>query len=275
MLKTINMVKKNTRRTIIRALTAVFGTIFLLLLILVIEAIFGGKKDCYPTESWIFCHIRESTLLNVVEGFSILVAVFLFFLETPERDKQAHYEAWKVIDSAYGLKTSYARFQALQDLNDDGVSLRGFNAPEADLKGINLAGADLTNAYLSGADLSFANLANANLSYANLAETNLNNANLTNAQLTGANLAYSSLIEANLPDVDFVGANILGANFVRANLEQAYFGDVNFSDCLLTDAKLRHTKFFGVENLTREQIQAARDWQSAIYDSNLHQQFGL
>jgi hypothetical protein len=266
---------KNTRRTVIRVLTAIIGTILLLSLILMVEAIFGGEKQCQPTEFWILCEIRESTLLNVVEGFSILVAVFLFFLETPERDKQAHYEAWKVIDGAHGLKTSYARFQALQDLNDDSVSLRGLNAPEADLKGINLTGADLSNAYLSGADLSFANLTNANLSHANLVETNLNNAILTNAQLTGANLAYASLIETNLQNVDFVGANLLGANFVRANLVQAYFGDVNFSQCILTDAKLRQSKFFGVDNLTSEQVKAARDWRDAIYDTILHQKLGL
>ena len=119
-------------------------------MILAIETVFGGDKTCHPTESWLFCQIRESVLLNILEGFSILVAVWLFFLETPERDKQAHYEAWKTIDSAHGLRNSYARLQALQDLNSDRIPLRGFNAPEADLRGINLSGADLSNAYLSG-----------------------------------------------------------------------------------------------------------------------------
>ena len=267
--------KKNIRRTLSRVLTAMTGTVCLIAMILIIEALFGGKKVCLSTEAWILCQIRESTLLSVVEGFSILVAVFLFFLETPERDKQAHYEAWKTIDSAHGLRTSYARFQALQDLNEDSVSLRGLNAPEADLKGINLAEADLSNAYLSGADLSFANLSNANLASANLMETNLSNANLSNAHLTGANLGYANFIEANLHNVDFVGANLLGANFVRANLVYAYFGDVNFSQSILKDAKLKQAKFFGVENLTAEQIKDARDWKEAIYDTVLLKKLGL
>jgi len=265
----MKIANKKLQRSFYRILLAMGGTIVLMGLILAIEAIFGAEKVCKPTESWLFCQIRESTLLNVLESFSILVAVFLFFLEAPERDKQAHYEAWKTIDSANGLRNSYARFQALQDLNDDFVPLTGFNAPEADLRGINLAGADLRNAHLSGADLSFANLSNADLSHANLVETKLNNANLSNVSLTGANLAYTDFIEANLQDADFVGANLVGANFVRANLAQAYFGDVNFNECFLTDANLKKTKFFGVENLTAKQVKASPNWSEAIYDSKM------
>ncbi|MCC0177016.1 pentapeptide repeat-containing protein [Waterburya agarophytonicola K14] len=260
---------KKLQRSFYRILLAVGGTSMLIVLILAIETTFGAEKTCQPTESWLFCQIRESVLLNIVEGFSILVAVWLFFLEAPERDKQAHYEAWKTIDSAHGLRNSYARLQALQDLNDDRIPLRGFTAPEADLRGINLEGADLSNAYLSGADLSNANLSNANLSHANLVETKLTNANLSNSQLTGANLSYTDLIEADLQDVDFVGANILGTNFVRANLTRAYFGDVDFNQCLLTNANLHKTKFFGVENLTAAQIKDAKNWSEGIYDAKM------
>ena len=260
---------KKLQRSLYRILLAVGGTTLLIIIILGIETVFGAKKDCEPIESWLLCQIRESILLNIVEGFSILVAVWLFFLEAPERDKQAHYEAWKTIDSAHGLRNSYARIQALQDLNDDRIPLRGFTAAEADLRGINLEGADLSNAYLSGADLSNANLRNANLSHANLVETKLTNANLSNTKLTGANLNYADLIEADLVEADFVGASIIGTNFIRSNLTQAYFGDVNFNQCLLTDANLYKTKFFGVENLTPAQIKQAKNWSEAIYDAKM------
>ena len=260
---------KKLQRSLYRILLAVGGTTFLIIIILALETAFGAEKSCQPTESWLLCQIRESVLLNIVEGFSILVAVWLFFLEAPERDKQAHYEAWKTIDSAHGLRNSYARVQALQDLNDDRIPLRGFTAAEADLRGINLEGADLSNAYLSGADLSNANLRNANLSHANLVETKLTNANLSNTKLTGANLNYADLIEADLVEADLVGASIIGTNFVRANLAQAYFGDVNFNQCLLTDANLHKTKFFGVENLTPDQIKQAKNWSEAIYDAKM------
>lgn len=260
---------KKLQRSVYRITIAIGGTTVLIALILALEAVFGAKKVCQPTESWLLCQIRESVLLNIVEGFSILVAVWLFFLEAPERDKQAHYEAWKTIDSAHGLRNSYARLQALQDLNSDRVPLRGLSAPEADLRGIDLSGADLSNAYLSGADLSNANLSNANLSHANLVETKLTNANLNNSLLTGADLSYADFIEANLQNVDFVGANIVGANFVRSNLAHAYFGDVNFNQCLLNDANLQKTRFFGVENLTVEQIKTGKNWSEGIYDAKM------
>ncbi len=263
---------KKLQRSFYRVLLAVGGTILMIVVIVAIETIFGAEKSCKTTESWLFCQIRESVLLGVVEDFSILVAVWLFFLEAPERDKKAHYEAWKTIDSAHGLRNSYARLQALQDLNSDRVPLRGLTAPEADLRGINLEGADLSNAYLSGADLSNANLSNANLSHANLVETKLTNANLNNSQLTGSDISYADLIEANLQEVDFVGANIVGTNFVRANLAQAYFGDVNFNECLLTDTNLHKTKFFGVENLTAKQIKEAKNWSEGIYDAKISAQ---
>lgn len=271
----MNIANKKLQRTFYRVLTAMGGTTLLIALILVIEALFGGNKTCQPTEAWILCQIRESTLLNVVEGFSILVAVWLFFLEAPEREKQAHYEAWKTIDAAHGLKTSYARCQALQDLNSDLISLKGLNAPEADLRGINLAGADLSYAFLTGADLSNANLSNANLSNANLVEANLNNANLSNTNLTGVNLTHADLIEANLQNVDFVGANLLGVNFIRANLSHAYFGDVNLNKSCFTDANLKQAKFFGIENLSNEQVKSAKNWREAIYDSKLLTQLAI
>lgn len=260
---------KKLQRTLKRIAIAVGGTTILIALILVVEHFFGSKPVCNSTETWILCQIRESTLLSLVEGFSILVAVWLFFLEAPERSKQAHYEAWKTIDAANGLRTSYARFQALQDLNEDGIAIKGLSAPEADLRGINLAGADLSNAYLSGADLSFANLAHANLSHANLVETKLNNANLSHARLTAADLSYANLIETNLQNSDCVGTDFVGANLTRANLTQAYFGDVNFSQACLHHANLKQTKFFGIEYLAVEQVKASKNWQEAIFDTKM------
>ena len=56
---------------------------------------------------------------------------------------------------------------------------------------------------------------------------------------------------------------------MRANLAQAYFGDVNFKECLLTDANLKKTKFFGVEDLRVEQIKAAKNWSEGIYDAKM------
>ncbi len=267
--------KRNVKRTIFRVVGAISGTALLIAFILAIETFFGAEKDCRPAEAWQICQIRESVLLNIVESFSILMAVLLFFLESPDRNKQAHYEAWKVIDSAYGLKSSYARIQALQDLNEDGISLNRLNAPEADLKGINLETADLSNSYISGCDLSQAKLEKVNLSHAELVESNFTNSDLNNARLTGANLSYAHFIDANLFNADLVGASLIGANFVGANLSQAYLGDTDLGYAKLNDANLRHARLFGVKNLTPEQVKAAKHWEDAMYDASFCRKLGI
>jgi hypothetical protein len=267
--------KRNVKRTIIRILSAISGTVLLVVIVLAIETFFGAEKDCRAREAWFICQIRESVILSIVESLSIFMAVLLFVLEAPDRNKQAHYEAWKVIDAAYGLKSSYARIQALEDLNEDGVSLNRLNAPEADLKGIDLEKADLSNAYLSGCDLSLAKLERANLSHAELVESNFTNSDLSSTKLTGANLGYAYFIDANLFNADLVGASLVGANFVGANLSQAYLGDTDFSHAKLDNANLRHARFFGVKNLTPEQVKAAKHWQDAMYDATFCRQLGI
>ncbi len=220
-------------------------------------------------QPWFFCELNDSPLLNSLESFAFIMALCLFLLETPDRTKQAQYEAWQVVDAAHGLKTSYARIQALQDLNEDQVSMKGLYAADADLRNIDLKGADLSNADLSGANLRGANLINANLSNANLTDVDFSNANLANARLSSSNLANANFVETNLSNVDFVGAIITDTNFVRANLERAYFGDNSFLKTNLKDADIKKTKFFGVENLSSAQIKSALNWQEAIYDAAL------
>ncbi|MGF1479993.1 MAG: pentapeptide repeat-containing protein [Cyanophyceae cyanobacterium] len=267
--------RKTVRRTIARLLIAIFGTILLIGLILAIEAVFGSQQSCPPPEAWLLCRIRDSVLLSVVEGFSIFVALILFFLEAPERAKQAHYEAWKVIDTAHGVETSYARFQALQDLNEDRVSLKRLDASGADLKGINLKAADLSYAKLVGADLSHANLSNADLRHAHLVRANLSNADLSNARLVDVNFSHAKLIDADLVSAEMIGANLSDAHLVGTNLSKAYLGDADLSNARLDDANLSQTKLFGARNLTPEQVKAAKSWQKAIYDEGFRQKLGL
>ena len=293
---------KNLKKVIYRLSAAIAGTVLVMLAIFLVETLLNGNARCgnitrdggknlqeresseelqltvveaEAQEHWLLCEIDNSILLNSLETFSILVALWLFFLETPDRTQKAQYEAWQVVDAAHGLRTSYARIQALQNLNEDQIPMKGLSAVQADLKNINLQGADLSNADLSGADLRGANLSNSNLSNANLSHVDFSNANLANARLTSSNLNDANFVEADLSNVDFVGAIITDTNFVRANLERAYFGDNSFINTNLKDAIIRETKFFGVENLSSEQIQSALHWQEAIYDAALTIQLGL
>jgi hemoglobin-like flavoprotein/uncharacterized protein YjbI with pentapeptide repeats len=196
--------------------------------------------------SGIFVIADENSLLaKVLEGAdttSLILALVLFIKEAPDRRKQFHYQAWSTIDAAHGVKVSYARILALQDLNKDGVALRGLDAPSGEFVGIQLPNADLSNADLSEADLSNADLTHADLNKSNLRQTklsgvNLSHANLSFAQLTQANLSSANLSSANLICADLSSANLSGANLRNANLSGA-----NLAEAYLTGANLKGAK---------------------------------
>ncbi len=180
----------------------------------------------------IFVSADETTLLGKFmsesDALSLVIALVLFIKEAPVRQKEFHYQAWSIIDASSGVKLSYARILALQDLNKDGVSLRGINAAGAELADINLPSANLNEANLSETDLS-----NANLSYANL-----NNANLTQAKVSGANFSYANLSFARLSQANLNNANLNSANLLCADLSHANMSGVNLSNASLSGANL-------------------------------------
>ncbi len=196
--------------------------------------------------------VDDNSLLGEVFGaadtISLVVALVLFIKETPDRRKQFHYQAWSTIDAANNVKVSYARILALQDLNEDGVSLRGLDAPGAELVDINLSHAnlskanliesDLTNANLSHANLDNANLFQAKLSGANLSHAKLGFANLTKVNFSSANLSHANLICADLSSANLSGANLNDASLSGANLEGAYLTGANLKNAKVTDYEL-------------------------------------
>lgn len=205
------------------------------------------------------------SFLDVIEGVSVLVAVFIYFKEGPERQKRSRYEAWKVIDAAHGRRNSYARIQALQDLNEESISLRGLDAPKADLREINLRKAMLLNANLQKADLLEANLQKADLRAANLQRANLQRANLQKADLRGANLVEANLLGADLENVNLKAADLKDAKLRAANLKGAN----------LLGANLQGTDLRIAESLTVEQIKVAHNWADALYDPEFVALLGL
>ncbi|MBP5973515.1 pentapeptide repeat-containing protein [Brasilonema sp. CT11] len=166
---------------------------------------------------------------------SLVVALVLFIKEAPDRRKQFHYQAWSTVDAAHNVKVSYARIMALQDLNQDGVSLRGLDAPGAELVDINLPSSNLSAANLSETDLS-----NANLSHANL-----DNANLSQSKVSGANLSYANLSFARLSHVNFSSANLSSAKLLCADLSHANMSGVNLRNATLSGANLNGTYLTG------------------------------
>ena len=160
------------------------------------------------------------TLLSDVESIAAVIAVILYIKAAPERRAQRHYEAWQIVDMAASAKmsVSYARYQALENLHRDGLSLQGLEASNANLAEIELPQADL--------------------SYCNLRMANLRQANLRGANLQGADLRAADLQHANLRGANLQGSNLQGANLRNAELWEAKWWDADLSEAELWWAEI-------------------------------------
>ncbi len=216
-----------------------------------IEVHFASSYTCdnHDTIGCLFSEFLSVITVENIEGFSILVVANLYLLESRDRKQKKHYEAWQVVDQAAAAKvpTSYARIKALQDLNEDGVSLYSLDLPKADLRNINLRGADLRECTLPGVIFKNANLENANLENSNLTAADLSEANLTNANLKGVNFKLANLS----------GANLSGANLSKANLSKATLADAELSGVNLFEANLAGTSLTNA-NLGQANLKGAR-----------------
>ncbi|MEG3923231.1 globin domain-containing protein [Microcoleus sp. D3_18a_C4] len=181
-------------------------------------------------------------ILESVDALSLVVALILFIKEAPDRRKQFHYQAWSIVDAAHGVKVSYARILALQDLNEDGVSLRGLDAIGAELVDINLPHANLSKANLRESDLSNANLTYANLDNANISHVKLSGSNLSHAKLSFARLTQANLSSANLSKANLICADLSNANLSGADLRDASLSGANLKSAYLTGANLKGAK---------------------------------
>ncbi|HBW57310.1 MAG TPA: globin [Oscillatoriales bacterium UBA8482] len=181
-------------------------------------------------------------VLGAADTISLVVALVLFIKEAPDRRKQFHYQAWSIVDAAQNVKVSYARILALQDLNEDGVSLKGLDAPGAELVDINLSHANLSKANLIESDLTNANLSYANLDNANLSQAKLSGANLSHAKLGFAHLNQANLNSANLSNANLICSDLSNANLSGANLKDASLNGANFEGAYLTGANLKNAK---------------------------------
>jgi uncharacterized protein YjbI with pentapeptide repeats len=214
---------------------------------------------------WLVYRCRSLAIFEVLEfagRASVLVALMVWFLEAGDREKQKHYRAWELINSAQGSTGDGGRRNALQDLNEDGeplvaaplakaylaeVKLPNARLNQADLSETNLAEADLSRADLSWVNLSGARLDEANLSGATLFRANLSKARLAGADLSRAALSLAWLAGADLDEANLDGARLDGANLARADLSLAWLAGADLSGANLFRANLFRANLAGVD----------------------------
>src|SRR6201993_3231728 len=125
---------------------------------------------------WLSYLLANWSFLEVLEylgTLSILLGVILYFAESGDREKQKHYQAWQVINTAQGKGGSGGRKEALQELAADHVDLGGVDVSDAFLRGVRLSGANLARANLRGGDVRGGVFERADLEYADLTSANI------------------------------------------------------------------------------------------------------
>jgi hypothetical protein len=178
---------------------------------------------------WTAYYLSRWALLEVLEYLSVLsvlIGVIFYFTESGDRQKQKHYQAWQVVNTAQGKGGSGGRIEALQELNLDHVPLVGVNAAGAFLQGIQLRGANLLRADLEAADLRDADLQAADLRYANLRSANFRQASLRHVKLAAADLSDADLVSADLSGADVRGTNLENADLRNADLAGLRWKDI-------------------------------------------------
>ena len=91
-------------------------------------------------------------------------------------------------------------------------------------------------------------------------------------------------LRPDLAAAHLVGLDLIGVNFADADLRKADLRGTNLSDVALMDSRLDGANFFrttldradlarasliGAQFLTRDQLMAARNWQSSLRDPSL------
>jgi len=186
---------------------------------------------------WLSYLLGNWSFLEVLEylgTLSILLGVILYFAESSDREKQKHYQAWQVINTAQGKGGSGGRKEALQELVADRVDLVGVDVSDAFLMGVQLSQANLARASLRGADLRMALFDQANLEYADLSSANIRN---------------GSLAKANLEYAMFANSDLNGCNLTEANCEDADFSSADLRNCELKNLNWKGIKEVKLANL--------------------------
>lgn len=190
-------------------------------------------------------------LLEYLVSLWILFVAIDYFAGASDRLKQKHYMAWQVINSAQGKGGNGGRIDALEELNQDRVSLIGVDADGAYLQGLKLEKAQMRRAHFGESDLR-----NADFERANLADSDLHFANLREADLRDSNLS-----SADLEDADFTGADLSGADLTAVVLDRANLRDANLDHVKNWQAikSMDKTDIMGVRNAPAGFMEWARN----------------
>ena len=182
---------------------------------------------------WVAYYLSRWAFLEVLEYLgilSVLFGVISYWAEAGDRQKQKHYQAWQVINTAQGKGGSGGRIEALQELNADKIPLVGVDVSGAFLQGVKLRRANLLRANFEAADLRDCVLESSDLEYAGLHFANLRGCNLHTVNFAAAMMESADLTGADLTGADLSGVNLHDADLRRVDLRNVRWQKITAID---------------------------------------------
>lgn len=143
------------------------------------------------------------------------------------------------------------------------------------LRNADLSGFHLENINFCRVDLRGANLSSAYLYEADFQEANLRHANFTRAGLIGANLHKAIASGANFQNAYLAQSDLSNANFTKASLQKADLQAALVTHAIFAKANIAETELIGSFDLTRAQLESARNVHLACFDTALRGELNL
>ena len=227
-----------------------------------------------------------------------------------EAKKASHYVAWQTLNSAVGKQGNMGRLDALQDLNEDGISLQSidlsdavFNEPlrltNASMPLANFHKATLMNSSFSDANLHLANFSSAIASNCDFRGADLSGASFTNAYfvrcdfsskladnrhgrtlLNGSAFEFTGYRDSLDHRTGFNGCSFVGASFAVSDWRRIQFYDCNFAYANLyplnmwgKQFQLDGCNFYGVTNASIEFLELAAQRGAVFVDITKHDEW--
>ena len=208
-----------------------------------------------------------------------------------------HWTVMEILTTFIRLKSNSSDVEKLKEIPQDvqaAIYVVGrrysLNDPTKPSKRLNLSKTNFKGADLSGLDFGGANLCGACLNGSNLSRTNLGphywvifgmgEFDLKPTWLSGADLRESILPYKNLRKIDLREAKLQKSfmpyvNLKDADLEEAILFGANFQGAVLSGTNMEKSDLRSVSGLLPEQVQSARNWERALYDSAFCKVLGL
>lgn len=209
--------------------------------------------------SWIAYALRRWALVDVlrlVAHFTVIVAVVSYFAGADDRQRETRYQAWQVINLAQGKPGSGGRRAALQELNEEGASLRGVDVRYAVLDGLNLPNSRLVASTFDSASLTRSDFRHADLGGASFKDATLSFSLFDGSNARGADFRRARLQEASMPDMWLKRADLdstfgyqldlSGSTLDNVEAENAMFQNANLDSVEASESNFRGAELIGV-----------------------------